>query len=523
MQKVVNMNEKTKVILDADQIKNERKNNLMNIKNTIENHNNGKYDLITSNIDLATDEKFWIKDVGTKFSINSDNGINFYHEMSSMIKGIILNHPLYGDFKLKFKLNYQMLVNFYLGGDTLINFRNKDLKNDVALRTNVWHDMEFTRRDGIVSIIADGNLIRTVSSDETLFVIRVYNDNREVNIKEFHAKLRSIDIDETAPENVELLEARIAHLENLIEQPKKDVSELKKELEQYKIIIERESDSYNYLFNTLFMDYELKPKKTLHNLQTLITELLEFVSNVCKKHDLTYWLDYGNLLGAVRHGGFIPWDDDADLGMLRRDFNKFKEIFEKEVQEHGLGEYLKVVHHQRNIDGHKVNAFLAVRFYYKMKNYKHKRIVSNVDIFPYDFIKDYNEIGFHRRFIKTRNNFYQNNIGNMDKDEIYKQYFEELNLSLDKTDYFMPGVEAIVRFELETDKVFPLKEIEFCGKTFNCPKNLDYYLTKAYGDYMSIPKRLHRHNRMTLFRNYEDSDKLFEECISILREANKNF
>ena len=517
------MKEKTQLILDDDQIKTERKNNLMNIENTIKNHNKGKYDLITSNIDLTTDEKFWIIDSGAKFNISSDTGINFYHEMLSMLKGIILNHPLNGDFKLKFKLNYQVLVNFYLGKDSLINFRNKDLKNDVALKTNVWHDMEFTRKDGVVSIIADGNLIRTVPSDETLFVIRVYNDNREVNIKEFHAKLGSIDTDETTPENRELLEARIAYLENLIKHPDDEVPELKKELEQYKIITDRVLDSYNFLFNTIFMDYELKPKKTLHNLQTLITELLEFVSNVCKKHDLTYWLDYGNLLGAVRHDGFIPWDDDADLGMLRKDFIKFKEIFEKEVMEHNLGEYIKIVRHQRDIEGHNVDAFYAIRFYYTMKTFKHKRIVSNVDIFPYDFIKDYNETGFQRRFRAARKNFYQNNINNMDKDEIYKQYFEELNLSLDEADHFMPGVEAIVRFELETEKVFPLEEMEFCGKKFSCPKDLDYYLTKAYGDYMSIPKRLHRHNRMALFRNYDESDKLFEECISILREANKNF
>ncbi|MBR3139448.1 MAG: LicD family protein, partial [Methanobrevibacter sp.] len=68
------------------------------------------------------------------------------------------------------------------------------------------------------------------------------------------------------------------------------------------------------------MDYELKPKTVYSNLHLLILKLMEFVRNVCKKYDLEFWLDAGNLLGAVRHDGFIPWDDDADLAMTRKDF-----------------------------------------------------------------------------------------------------------------------------------------------------------------------------------------------------------
>lgn len=281
--KVGNMKEKTKVILDADQIKIERKNNLMNINNTIKNHNNGNYDLITSNIDLTTDKKFWILDNGTKLNIDPNNGITFYHEFTSMVKGIILNHPLNGDFELKFKLNYQVIVNFYLGTNHLINFRNKELKNDLALKTNVWHNMEVSRKDGIVSIIADGDLIRTVASDKTLFIIRVYNDNREVNIKEFHAKLSSIETKANSPQNLELLESRVAYLENLVKHPNNDeISELKQEIEQYKNITDKILDTYNYLFNNIYIDYELKPKKLLNDLHSLLLELMEFVDMFVK-------------------------------------------------------------------------------------------------------------------------------------------------------------------------------------------------------------------------------------------------
>lgn len=58
---------------------------------------------------------------------------------------------------------------------------------------------------------------------------------------------------------------------------------------------------------------------------------LEIFDEICKRHDLTYWADCGTLLGAFRHHGFIPWDDDLDLGMPRKDYNRFLEIAEDEL------------------------------------------------------------------------------------------------------------------------------------------------------------------------------------------------
>lgn len=60
-------------------------------------------------------------------------------------------------------------------------------------------------------------------------------------------------------------------------------------------------------------------------------ELAIEVDRICRKHNLQYWLDYGTLLGAVRHKGFIPWDDDMDLSMPTADFKKFLEIAPQEI------------------------------------------------------------------------------------------------------------------------------------------------------------------------------------------------
>lgn len=73
---------------------------------------------------------------------------------------------------------------------------------------------------------------------------------------------------------------------------------------------------------------ELNYLKQLHQTELLI---LDEIDRVCKKNNLRYCITAGTLLGAVRHGGFIPWDDDADIVMPREDFIKFCAIYKSEM------------------------------------------------------------------------------------------------------------------------------------------------------------------------------------------------
>ena len=64
--------------------------------------------------------------------------------------------------------------------------------------------------------------------------------------------------------------------------------------------------------------------------------LKEFI-RICEKHHLTYFAISGTAIGAVRHQGFIPWDDDMDVGMLRADYDRFIEIAKEEMDERCSG------------------------------------------------------------------------------------------------------------------------------------------------------------------------------------------
>ena len=65
---------------------------------------------------------------------------------------------------------------------------------------------------------------------------------------------------------------------------------------------------------------------TIDDMKEIQLELMDELDRVCREQGITYFLAYGSLLGAVRHGGFIPWDDDIDVFMARPDFDRLIEL-----------------------------------------------------------------------------------------------------------------------------------------------------------------------------------------------------
>ena len=79
------------------------------------------------------------------------------------------------------------------------------------------------------------------------------------------------------------------------------------------------------------MEIENKPTDDLRHLQKVLLEMMKQIDMLCKKHNITYYLSGGNTLGAIRHNGFIPWDDDFDIMMTSGEYEKFIEVCRKEL------------------------------------------------------------------------------------------------------------------------------------------------------------------------------------------------
>lgn len=283
----------------------------------------------------------------------------------------------------------------------------------------------------------------------------------------------------------------------------KELKDLKKEFKEYKKNNDEIINSYNKLFNKIFLDFEIKPKGPLKSTHELCLKLLDFYVNICKKYDLEYWLDYGNLLGAIRHGGFIPWDDDLDVGMMRADILKFNEIIEKEVKLHNLDDIIRV-RFVRRIRETRSPSFTEISIINEGVMY------AGIDVFPCDYVKTPPE-NLEEKFKTAKKEYIKNVYTGMDKKEVIDKYYKFFNCSFEKQKYFLPSIEGPIGGKgykvslFETDKVFPLKEIEFEGKNYACPNDPHYFLSKIYGDnYMKIPKVLRYHARMDDLKKQEN-------------------
>lgn len=219
-------------------------------------------------------------------------------------------------------------------------------------------------------------------------------------------------------------------------------------------------------------------------------------ADICEKHDIKWWLCSGTLLGAARHKGFIPWDDDMDVTMLKKDYRKLEKVLRKMDSEDYFYQCMRT-------DPDHVNVFGKFR--------KKKDPVMSTDrrsqYFRYQGVGlDVFYIERSTRFAAHMAKFFYKNtqhptqyIRNSFLRHIAIRFVQAVNFSLliplarlvgqinPKNEYRICLGAGFYKSVFYKKDIFPLSKMEFEGIEFPVPGNTDAYLTNIYGDWRKLP------------------------------------
>lgn len=238
----------------------------------------------------------------------------------------------------------------------------------------------------------------------------------------------------------------------------------------------------------------------LRILQLKMLDILTTVANICDKHKITYWISGGTLLGAVRHDGFIPWDDDIDIELLLPDYKKLLKILPDELSD---GLYLQTPKEKSyRLLFSKVRDRQSIVYSEEedMATYKEKGIF--IDIFPeersYRWMKNIVDFFYGRAFRRLKRG------RPFQSPQYFYEYMASLLLypigislkwisrticSITKPNNILHSYGIGNSTNHNAEYMFPVSKIIFEGKEFSAPKEPDTYLQRQYGNYMTIPPK----------------------------------
>lgn len=261
---------------------------------------------------------------------------------------------------------------------------------------------------------------------------------------------------------------------------------------------------------------------TLDDIKAIELDILLVIDKICKENNIDYFLDSGTLLGSIRHKGFIPWDDDIDIGMIREDYDNFISIIESKLPE---GYYAQTPLNGKN----KYFGFTKIRksgthMVEHGFDYSDDENGIWVDVFPYDLVdnddrlqrqlkkyKVISKLSVLRSFPEAQSgsSVFKRGLRSLLRfftlvhDEQY--YYDSLeNLATKTTNnhnclyicfYYMTDVVL-----LDKDDIYPLKESEFEQNMFPIINNHEKYLEQIYGDWWVIP---------------DEKDRVVHDCMNV--------
>lgn len=260
-------------------------------------------------------------------------------------------------------------------------------------------------------------------------------------------------------------------------------------------------------------------KLSIDELKNYELEILKVFADFCNKNNLKYYLAYGTLIGAVRHKGFIPWDDDIDVQMSRPDYNKMIEILKK-FDNHLTENIVLFTPYTKNFQYPFCKIVNTNTFVHEstMKNNYNTGIW--IDIFPIDAVPKNNTLKHIKKLAKIRKYYFytiekkytQKSILGKIRFKLVqifftpickifnmKARFDKMNQKLDfeTAELFATTIDINAENTLMTKSDFNQTKILFEGIEFTTFENYDSILRNFYGDYMQLPpieKQVYTHS-----------------------------
>ncbi|MCQ2070521.1 MAG: LicD family protein [archaeon] len=259
-----------------------------------------------------------------------------------------------------------------------------------------------------------------------------------------------------------------------------------------------------------FDNYEFLPDETTYYAQNTCLKLYDVLKKLCDENDIRFWAYGGTLIGAVRHGGYVPWDDDMDLMMPREDLKKLKKALEKN-KEYFIDESFVVTKPMR------------------LYRFKKRGVPLFIDIAMADcFTSDETADALKERFEENMNrrlDLHSTLVDVVDKKDLSKLFDNLATLSIPpsgKDGYVSIGVDsAFMRnSRLNTfpvEDVFPLRSVPFGeGREMYIPNNALKYAKAQFGDFLTPVLYREKHTRdIKPLKKFvgEDPDMVFADSL----------
>ena len=235
---------------------------------------------------------------------------------------------------------------------------------------------------------------------------------------------------------------------------------------------------------------------TLEEVKKVQQRLLEMaveVRDVLERYEIPYFITYGTLLGAVRHKGFIPWDDDFDFYILSEYYDEAMIHLKEELSESCFleNEYSEPIYFHGWAHVKDMNSVVECSQYPQDSLYAHKGI--SIDLYKATKMKESDEDEFrineHIAYLERKNKHGLITTEQFEKKLIELQYKKQLAIEQKDSN----AIEYVYTFpstyndRLFLDELFPLTKYEFADTYFYGPKDANVFLTRCYGDFMQLP------------------------------------